>query len=192
MDTGPMIEERKEYTTRPHHTSPGCRRAGSVCSTAELYCRGDSTALRLSPDPLVLATGAEINLQVLLTLLEPLPVGAKIKVNMQKDGLINIPIPCINVGEISIGTCEYDGQELLDLAGEFLCPTYVPEGQACTLPLGPGQYGGQEPISIVLPELPSLIIDLLASGTYELKITALLADGSEMTCIQAKVDLTGH
>jgi len=49
MDTGPMIEERKEYTTRPHHTSPGCRRAGSVCSTAELYCRGDSTALRLSP-----------------------------------------------------------------------------------------------------------------------------------------------
>jgi len=149
-------------------------------------------ALSVLPDPLVLATGAEINLQVLLTLLEPLPVGAKIKVNMQKDGLINIPIPCINVGEISIGTCEYDGQELLDLAGEFLCPTYVPEGQACTLPLGPGQYGGQEPISIVLPELPSLIIDLLASGTYELKITALLADGSEMTCIQAKVDLTGH
>ena len=61
-------------------------------------------ALSVLPDPLVLATGAEINLQVLLTLLEPLPVGAKIKVNMQKDGLINIPIPCINVGEISIGT----------------------------------------------------------------------------------------
>merc|ERR1719322_658581 len=28
------------------------------------------------------------------------------------------------------------------------CPTYVPEGQACALPLGPGVYGGGDPLTV--------------------------------------------
>merc|ERR1719348_1318515 len=134
--------------------------------------------------------GAAVSLQVLITLLEEIPAGAGVSVKIKKDGLIDIPIPCLDIDGISIGSCDYDGGELLAAAADFLCPTYVPEGQACALPLGTGQYGGQEPLSVVLPELPALIVDLLASGTYEASATVNYADGSQMTCIQAKIDVT--
>merc|ERR1711915_50126 len=159
------------------------------------FCAGAAEPLSIDvltvePDPIVLATGAEILLQVLLTLNEDIPVGAQLKVKLQKDGLINIPIPCIDAGEgISIGSCDYDAQGVLDTIGEAICPTYFPEGQECMLPLRPGQYGGQEPLSIILPELPSTIIDLIGSGTFEASVTVELADGSEMTCIEAKIDI---
>merc|ERR1712241_753959 len=149
-------------------------------------------ALTVLPDPLVLATGAEITLQVLINLLEEVPPGTQAKVSIKKDALIDIPIPCIPLDGISIGTCDYDVQELLNLAADFLCPTYVPEGQACSLPLGPGMYGGQDPLTVVLGDLPSLIVDLIASGTYKAVITIVLPDGSEMTCIEGSVDISGH
>ena len=86
----------------------------------------------------------------------------------------------------------YDGDELLATASDFLCPTYVPDGQECALPLGPGQYGGGDPLVVTLPEIPSIIGDLLASGTYYAQATVKLADGSDMTCIWVRVQLVGH
>ena len=73
------------------------------------YCEGAHEpltfdAISVSPDPLVLATGAEINLHVLVTLLETVNVGAKIKLNMVKEGFIDLPIPCIPIGDINIGS----------------------------------------------------------------------------------------
>ena len=35
-----------------------------------------------------------------------------------------------------------------------------------------------------------ILVDLLASGTYEASATVNYADGSQMTCIQAKIDVT--
>ena len=74
------------------------------------YCKGAHELLTfddisVSPDPLVLATGAEINLHVLVTLLETVNVGTKIKLDMVKEGLIfDIPIPCLPIVDIHIGS----------------------------------------------------------------------------------------
>ena len=43
---------------------------------------------------------------------------------------------------------------------------------------------------LVLPDIPAIIADLLATGTYYADATILLADGSEMACIFVRVELT--
>merc|ERR1711915_583311 len=100
--------------------------------------------------------------------------------------------PCLPIGDISIGSCTYDGDELLASASDFLCPTYVPEGQECSLPLNPGSYGSADSLTVTLPEIPGILVDLLASGTYYADATVNYADGSEMTCIYLRVEITGH
>merc|ERR1719290_938771 len=82
-----------------------------------------------------------ITLQVAITLNEPVPVGSSIELKIKKEGIVDIPFPCLNIDDLHIGSCTYDGDELLATASDFLCPTYVPDGQECALPLGPGQYG---------------------------------------------------
>jgi len=139
--------------------------------------------ISVEPFPLVIATGESLTLSVAVTLNEPVPVGATVDLKIKKEGLIPIPIPCIPIDDISIGSCHYDGDALLASASDFLCPTYVPEGQECMLPLGPGSYGGGDPLVVVLPEIPGIIVDLLASGTYYADATVNYADGTQMTCI---------
>jgi len=151
----------------------------------------DLNTLSIEPYPIVVATGAEINLQLLITLNEPVPEGATVSLKIVKKGVIDLPIPCLEIEGIHLGSCDYTGQEILDVAADFLCPDYVPDGQTCTLPLNPGVYGGSEPLNIVLPTLPDAIVDLLASGTYSLTAKVNLADGSEMTCIFVNLELTG-
>merc|ERR1712240_333905 len=151
----------------------------------------DLNTLSIEPYPIVVATGAEINLQLLITLNEPVPEGATVSLKIVKKGVIDLPIPCLEIEGIHLGSCDYTGQEILDFAADFLCPDYVPDGQTCTLPLNPGQYGGDQPLNIVLPTLPDNIVDLLASGAYKIEATVNLADGSEMTCIFVSLELTG-
>ena len=86
----------------------------------------------------------------------------------------------------------YDIDELLASTGDFLCPAYVPEGQECMLPLNPGMYGSDESLTVVLPEIPDILVNLLASGTYYADVTVNYADGSEMTCVYLRVQLTGN
>merc|ERR1712106_903161 len=145
--------------------------------------------ISVEPFPLVIATGESLTLSVAVTLNEPVPVGATVDLKMGKEGLV--PIPIIPIGDISIGSCHYNGDDLLASASDFLCPTYVPEGQECMLPLGPGSYGGGDPLVVVLPEIPGIIVDLLASGTYYADATVNYADGTQMTCIYIRVELTG-
>merc|ERR1711909_147082 len=74
-----------------------------------------------------------------------------------------------------------------------LCPDYFPAGQDCKLPLNPGVYGDGEPLVLgPLPEIPSIIGDLLASGTYYADATIALADGTQMACLYVRVELAGH
>merc|ERR1712244_64130 len=142
--------------------------------------------ISVEPFPLVIATGADITLNV------PVPAGATVSLKIHREGLIPIPIPCLPIGDISIGSCTYDGDELLAGASDFLCPTYVPEGQECSLPLNPGSYGSADSLTVTLPEIPGILVDLLASGTYYADATVKYADGSEMTCIYLRVEITGH
>ena len=87
---------------------------------------------------------------------------------------------------------DYDGDQLLEEGADTLCPTYFPDGQDCKLPLNPGVYGGGEPLVLgPLPEIPGIIGDLLASGTYYADATITLADGTQMACLYVRVEVTG-
>merc|ERR1711909_146847 len=123
---------------------------------------------------------------------EPFPAGATVSLKIKREGLIPIPIPCLPIGDISIGSCDYDGDELLASASDFLCPTYFPDGQDCMLPLNPGFYGSTDSLTLTLPEIPGILVDLLAAGTYYADATVKYADGSEMTCLYIRVELSGH
>merc|ERR1712244_191421 len=69
--------------------------------------------ISVEPFPLVIATGADITLNVQITLNEPVPAGATVSLKIHREGLIPIPIPCLPIGDISIGSFTYDGDELL-------------------------------------------------------------------------------
>lgn len=73
------------------------------------YCDGAHEPLTfddisIAPFPIVVADGANITLHILVTLLEDVPVGAKVKLEIVKEGLINLPIPCILVDGLHIGS----------------------------------------------------------------------------------------
>merc|ERR1712227_288205 len=106
--------------------------------------------------PLSLHTGASIKILAQLTLNEPVPEGATLSLNLKKEGLIPLPIPCLEINGLHIGSCTYDAGELIARPEicEFLVPDHVPEGQGCTLPLNPGVYGGEPAIEGVIPEIP--------------------------------------
>merc|ERR1712234_9228 len=146
----------------------------------------------VEPFPIVVATDETITLSVQITLNEVVPAGAQVSLKIKKEGLIPVPIPCLEIEGLHIGSCDYDGDHLLELGAEALCPTYFPDGQECALPLNPGTYGGDPPIVLTLPEIPAIIAELLASGTYYAEATISLADGTQMVCLFVRVEVTAH
>jgi len=121
-------------------------------------------------------------------LIEECPVGTTVKLDMTLLGLVEIPIPCLAIDDISLGSCEYGIDDLLVAGADLLCPT-VPAGQECHLPLHPGNYGGH--IQFTFPEINPIIGDLLAAGDYKVDATFLLEDGTEFTCLTFTLELTG-
>ena len=80
----------------------------------------------------------------------------------------------------------YDGDELLSTASDFLCPTYVPEGQACALPLGPGVYGGGDPLTLgPIESIPSILLPFL-KGTVRAEATITDASGATVVCVYVR------
>merc|ERR1712168_659916 len=162
------------------------------------FCDGSAEpasidALAVEPFPIVIATGETITLTVEITLNEVVPVGAQVSLKIRKEGVIDIPFPCLTIDGLHIGSCDYDGDSLLEAGADTLCPTYFPDGQECKLPLKPGTYGGGDPLVLgPLPEIPSVIGDLLASGTYYADATITTADGTQMACLFIRVELAGH
>merc|ERR1711963_422498 len=98
--------------------------------------------MSVAPFPILVQNGASITLQVQISLLEEVAVGAQVDLNLVLEGIIPIKIPCLDIEGLHIGSCHYDADELLATASDFLCPTYVPEGQACALPQGNRQGRG--------------------------------------------------
>jgi hypothetical protein len=155
--------------------------------------------LTVEPYPVVVAHGAKITLAVTIELLETIPVGTRVKLHIVKENwLINIPIPCIPINGNHVGSCEYDGDYLLEkgagaLCGDELTPGgYFPPGQECKFPLAPGTYGGKDPLVITLPdEIPDTIINLLASGKFIVDMTFKREDGSEISCAKIHLEVTG-
>merc|ERR1711892_471560 len=158
------------------------------------FCSGSPEPMSIddftvTPFPVVLAEGESVTIHVQLTLNEPIPAGSKVKLNFKKDGFIDIPVPCIEIDGTMIGSCEYDGDELLAGLAPVLCPAYVPEGQECALPLGPGMYGGGEPITIVFPAIPpELGLILGKSATLYADATITGPDG-KIACVYLRVQV---
>ena len=124
----------------------------------------------------IIAAGKTISLVLNLTLKEPVPVGAQVSLKIMKEGNPDSQI-----------VTNYDGDYLLRLGAETLCPNFVPKGQECKLPLNAGVYGGGlgHPLAVTLPKIPVPI----ASGAYYADATIILADGTEMVCRFARAQL---
>merc|ERR1712192_53878 len=131
--------------------------------------------ISVAPFPILVQNGATITLEVQITLNEEVAVGAKVGLNIEG---------------LHIGSCSYDGDELLASAADFLCPTYVPEGQACALPLAPGVYGGGDPLTVgPIESIPDILLPFL-KGTVRAEATVTDAAGATVACVfvRAAVD----
>merc|ERR1711994_2590 len=155
----------------------------------------DIPQLTVEPYPVVVADGAKITAQITIEILEDIPVGTQIKVKIVKEGLIPLTLPCITTpAGHHLGSCEYDGDYLLDFAKDALCGDkytpggYFPDGQACKLPLAPGTYGGKDPMTITLPALPDMILPFV-HGKFHAELVAEHEDGSQIGCAKVHLEL---
>merc|ERR1712123_151439 len=78
----------------------------------------------------------------------------------------------------------------LKIKKEGLIPIQIPCIPIDDISIGSCHYDG-DALVVVLPEIPGIIVDLLASGTYYADATVNYADGTQMTCIYIRVELTG-
>jgi hypothetical protein len=58
----------------------------------------------VEPYPIEVYTGSIINLALGITLNEPIPVGATISIKTVKDLLIDMPVPCLDLGDFYFGS----------------------------------------------------------------------------------------
>ena len=73
------------------------------------FCEGAGEPLTfetftITPYPVVIATGATINIELIVDLMEVVPEGAKVKLDVVKKGLLDIPLPCIEVDGLHLGS----------------------------------------------------------------------------------------
>merc|ERR1712213_232442 len=128
----------------------------------------------------------------------PVEVAAGSKLKLKLKGKVpivgEIPIPCLPINEnLNLGSCEYELEKILyDLEASGKCEEFLPEGQSCSLPLGPGVYaGGDIPLEIELPEIPEILISILSPLKALIgEVYGVLPDGTEIACLGATVDMT--
>ena len=91
---------------------------------------------------------------------------------------------------MNIGSCTYPIQRLLDDALKLgICELFLPEGQACSLPLNPGSYApGTEALEVTLPEIPAALEPLL-KGKINAKLIGIIPDGTEIVCLETTLEL---
>merc|ERR1711955_600 len=159
------------------------------------YCKGspepaDLDKLSIDPFPIMIGNGLTETLELQVTLKEEIAKGAQVHLDAKLEGIIPIPIPCVEINGLHIGSCDYDADHLLNLADPILCPDHFPEGQACALPLLPGLYGGGDPLVIgPLDDIPDAILPFLKGVIYA-EATLTSAAGDKLACIwvRAAVD----
>ena len=58
----------------------------------------------IEPFPIPLVTGTVLDVNVLFQLNEICPVGTTVKMDMKLTGLIEVPIPCLEIDDIALGS----------------------------------------------------------------------------------------
>merc|ERR1711874_796194 len=92
------------------------------------FCEGADTsvgtidAADVQPFPVEVKTGATV------TIAATVQTGSTVSLNIIKEGLIDLPIPCLEIEGLHIGSCSYDADYLLTKFSDFLCPAHVPDG----------------------------------------------------------------
>merc|ERR1711953_889252 len=155
------------------------------------FCEGADTSLGsidavdVQPFPVEVKTGGNVTISATLSLATTVPAGAKVALNITKEGIVDLPFPCSPI--FPIGSCEYEADDLLDKFSDILCPAHVPEGQTCATPLNPGTYGGDPPLTFQFPWIPSIWDS--PRGTYYAEATIKNSDGNPMTCLYVRVEV---
>merc|ERR1712198_164713 len=88
--------------------------------------------INVEPFPILVQNGASVTLAVQITLNEPLPAGASVSLNLVLEGIIPIKIPCLDIDGLSLGSCTYTGDHLLE-AAQPTSPTARPAPSPSTL-----------------------------------------------------------
>ena len=73
------------------------------------FCEGAGQPLTidevvLEPYPVEIHSGATIHLAIGITLNEVIPPGSTVSLKIVKDMLIDLPIPCVPIGDIHLGS----------------------------------------------------------------------------------------
>merc|ERR1712066_506351 len=78
------------------------------------FCEGADTSVgtidnvSVEPFPVEVKTGATITISASLTLSAVVPQGSTVSLKIVKEGIVDLPIPCLEIEGMNIGSCSYD------------------------------------------------------------------------------------
>merc|ERR1712020_807143 len=152
--------------------------------------------LDVTPMPIEVAAGKDITLDGEITIKQIIEEGSTLALKLVGEVPVigKIPIPCLEINpDLHLGSCTYDiGADLLPLLESTgQCSASLPEGQACSLPLNPGQYAAGPAITVTLPEIPDILIPILSPlKAIDVEVTGMKADGTAVACLATVADIT--
>jgi len=157
------------------------------------------------PKTIVAKKGKKISVHFDAQVLKEIPKGVKVEVKVKTKGAIRgigrYPIPCLELDDfpISVGSCNYTGEELLKVLEHPIfkdidCEKYLPKGQKCALPFKPGFYGVKDKsvfeIQAKIPKIPDVLKPFI--GDIFVKVRARHPKTKkEMFCKQATIKIKG-
>ena len=65
---------------------------------------GTIDVMDVQPFPVEVKTGATVTVSATLTLNTEVPAGAKVALNIVKEGIVDLPIPCLEIEGLHIGS----------------------------------------------------------------------------------------
>ena len=155
------------------------------------YCDGSQELfiieyLDIYPFSMSICQCKTIYISAVADLLVPIPVGATVSVKIVKEGLLQLPIPCLELDECGlVGSCRYDAEDFLSKYAGYLCP------DAPCLPIQPGHYGDVgETTVLTFPEYPEILCDMFYPGYWLIELSIDEPNGSEITCINIRVEMS--
>jgi len=165
----------------------------------------DPISIKVSPNPLRIVEGEEIEVHFYFHSHKPIKKGFKIKLKVEKKVLVWIEVPCTEKeGGHFFGSCEYPIDLLMDKlktemeekklgnTGFECAPPFLPEGQTCDLPLKPGFYGSEDEstaVKLVVPKLPPIAKGFI-DGKLRVKGELIDENGVSVVCLKGEIELT--
>merc|ERR1711860_28407 len=113
--------------------------------------------------PEVVYLPSTVHMNLVSTVSEPLPEDLIVFMDLVKHDPFPLDVPCLN----GVGSCEYDGCEMLT-SEPAMCDGF-PEGAACQCPFPAGTYTFDN-VPVEVPDMGDMMNHLMA-GDYTAKMT---------------------